>query len=150
MEDKIWKPLGMQDKAYWLIDNKGMEVALGGLNVSTRDFAKLGQLYLQKGVWGGKQIVPEDWVHASLTPDAPHIQPGKAQPFGYGYQWWIPEGGEGEFLAMGVYDQYIYVNPKTRTVIMKNSANHKFNEPTSSFANPRVLLEFFRSIAHQE
>ena len=150
MEEKIWKPLGMQDKAYWLIDNKGMEVALGGMNISTRDFARLGQLYLQNGMWLGSQLISEDWIRASVTPDAPHLQPGTAEPFGYGYQWWVPEGREGEYMAMGVYDQFIYVNTATRTVIMKNSANFKYNEPGNTSDNPRVPLELFRAIAHQD
>ena len=148
LESEIWKPMGMEHSAYWLCDNLGMEVALGGLNVCLRDYAKLGQLYLQKGNWKGQQIVSEDWVIASVTPDAPHIQPENALPFGYGYQWWVPAGDEGEFLAMGIYDQYIYVNPTTKTVIAKNSANHKFNEPNNSFSNHDVILEFFRGIAH--
>ena len=110
-----------------------------------RDFAKIGSLYLHEGFWNGKQIVPKEWVHSSVTPDAPHIQPGES--FGYGYQWWIPQSADGEFMAIGVYNQYIYINPATKTVVVKLSANPHFNDanyiPSSDYAS----LELFRAIA---
>ena len=148
LEEKLWKPMGMEYNAYWLCDNQGMEVALGGLNITLRDYAKLGQLYLNKGNWQGVQIIPENWVIASITPDAPHLMPDKNK-LGYGYQWWIPFGDEGEFMASGIYTQKIYINTITKTVIVKNSANYRYNEKNNPYANSFVLLELFRKIAHQ-
>ena len=103
MQEKLYTPMGMEYDGYWLIDGEKMEMALGGLNLTLRDFAKIGSMYLHKGNWNGKQIVPETWVKASLTPDAPHIQPEEGQ-LGYGYQWWIPKSEVGEFMALGVYN----------------------------------------------
>lgn len=148
LKEKIWDPLGMEDSAYWLCDDLGMEVALGGLNISLRDYAKLGQLFLDRGLWMGTRILPKEWALASVTPDSDHLLPENNPNFGYGYQWWIPEGSEGEFMAMGVYNQYIYVNPSTNTVIAVNSANHRFNEPDNPYAKPKAILELFREIAH--
>ena len=148
LEEKLWKPMGMEYNAYWLCDNQGMEVALGGLNITLRDYAKLGQLYLNKGNWHGVQIIPENWVIASITPDAPHLMPEKNK-LGYGYQWWIPFGDEAEFMASGVYNQKIYINPTTKTVIVQNSANYRFNEKNNAYAKSFVILELFRKIAHQ-
>jgi CubicO group peptidase (beta-lactamase class C family) len=148
LEEKLWKPMGMEYNAYWLCDNQGMEVALGGLNIALRDYAKLGQLFLNEGNWQGVQIVPKNWVVASVTPDAPHLMPEKNK-FGYGYQWWIPLGDEGEFIAQGVYNQNIYINPTTKTVIVKNSANYRYNEKINPYADPNAILELFRKIAHQ-
>ena len=152
LEEKLWKRFGAEYNAYWIKDDKGMEMALGGLNVTLRDYAKMGQLYLRKGNWNGEQLVPEAWVKASVTPDAPHIMPGDNpnsahSPFGYGFQWWIPPGDEGEFLARGVYNQYIYVNPTTSTVIVKNSANYNFNDATNPYGDGMAHMEFFRTIA---
>jgi len=68
-------------------------------------------------VWGGQQIVPAAYVAASIKPDAPHLAPGKPivadhpLPLGYGYQWWIPKGDRGEFTGVGVYNQYVFVDP---------------------------------------
>lgn len=152
LEEKIWKKIGMEYSGYWIVDDYGMEIALCGLNATLRDYAKFAQLYLRKGNWHGIQVVPEKWVMASTTPDAPHLMPGKNphsdSEFGYGYQWWLPESNEGEFMAMGVYNQDIYINPTTQTVIVKNSANYRFNEKRNPFADRFVILELYRAIAH--
>ena len=124
-EKNLWEPLGMERDAYWITDDSSMEMAAGGLQVTARDYAKLGQLYLNGGEWRGRQVVPADWVHDSVTPDAPHVMPGlhREYPVGYGYQWWVPQGDEGEFSAIGVYNQFIWVNPTKHVVIVKLSAN---------------------------
>ena len=140
--------MGMEYNAYWLCDNSGMEVALGGLNITLRDYSKIGQLYLDQGSWQGTRIVPKEWCVVSVTPDSQHLMPENNKLFGYGYQWWIPQGKDGEFMAMGVYNQYIYVNPNTSTVIAVNSANHRYNEEGNPYADPKVILELFRTIAY--
>lgn len=146
MHEKLYEPLGMEYEGYWLIDGYGMEMALGGLNLTLRDFAKIGSLYLKNGEWNSKQIVPKDWVEASITPDAPHLQAEEGS-FGYGYQWWIPKGDVGEFMAIGVYNQNIYVNPTTNTVVVKLSANPHFNDPAYVPSSDHATLELYRAIA---
>ena len=149
MQEKLYEPLGMEYDGYWIIDGDGKEMALGGLNLTLRDFAKLGSLYLHDGALDGKQIVPAEWVAVSTAADAPHLQPGQ-DDFGYGYQWWLPLSEDGEYMAMGVYGQYIYVNPASNTVIVKLSANPHYNDlsyiPSSDYSH----LAFFRSIGARE
>lgn len=149
-QEKLWGPLGMEHDSHWLIDDYGMEAALGGLTTTVRNCAKLGSLFLNKGNWQGKQLVPEQWVIDSTTPDAPHVMPGdrpnSAHSLGYGYQWWIPEGDQGEFLAIGVYNQFIYINPTTRTVVVKHSANPGFASG-EFLAGTKVFVEFARAVA---
>ena len=152
MQEKLYQPLGMEYDGYWIVDGEGKEMALGGLNLTLRDFAKLGSLYLHNGAVGDapdkKQIVSADWVAASTAADAPHVQPAN-DDLGYGYQWWLPLSEDGEYMAMGVYGQYIYVNPENHTVIVKLSANPHYNDlsyiPSSDYSH----LAFFRSIASQ-
>ena len=127
MIEKLWHPLGATNSAYWLTDSPGMEMVFGGMNATARDYAKLGELYRRGGRLNGEQIVPEEWVTSSVTPNAPHLMPGTDNPasdfpLGYGYQWWVPEGDDGEFSAIGVYNQFIFVNPTNGTVIVKLSA----------------------------
>ena len=87
----------------------------------------------------------------SVTPDEPHLMPGinpqSDDERGYGYQWWVPDLMSGDFMAVGVYNQFIYVSPKAKTVIVKLSANSLYG--TSPEANTKSLLEsvvFFKSV----
>lgn len=150
MQEKLWTPAGMEFDAHWLLDGNGMEMALGGLNATLRDYAKIGSIFLNNGFWNGKQIVPKDWIAASTTPDAPHLMPGpnakSAHPLGYGYQWWIPEGDQGEFIALGIYNQQIYINPSTKTVIAKTSANPNFNDKSRAPSTTEAHIELYRHL----
>jgi CubicO group peptidase (beta-lactamase class C family) len=127
LESRLWQPLGMQDDAFWVTDNDNEEFAAAGLNATLRDFAKLGVLYLNLGERNDRQIVPSAWVVASVTPDAPHLKPGKRSTsdhiMGYGMQWWVPDN-DGDYSAIGIFNQFVYVNPQLRLVIAKTSANH--------------------------
>lgn len=133
--ERLWSKLGSQADAYWLVDQKGEVVAAGGLNAVLRDYARFGLVYLNEGRnFAGEQIVPADWVRASVTPDAPHLMPGRETvdglpAWGYGYQWWIPGARSGgDFNGIGIYGQFIYVNPERRVVIAKTSAYANYNE----------------------
>ena len=147
--EKLWQPLGMESNAYWLVDGTGMEWAFGGLNASLRDFARFGWLYLNGGSRDGRQIVPRAWVRASVTPDAAHLmpgpKPGSSETLGYGYQWWIPTEPDGDFMALGIYGQMIYVDPKNHLVIVKNSVDRDFQK--NGFENDRITLALWRTIA---
>ncbi len=148
LEEKIWHPLGMEGEAQWIIDDAGMELALGGLNARLRDYARFGQLYLHQGRVGDRQIVPQQWVLDSTRPDAPHLEPGdnplSAHRKGYGYHWWIPERSDGDFVAIGVYNQYIYVDPHKDLVVVKNSANVHYEKDYDR--SQTYSIDFFRAI----
>jgi len=153
MREKLWEPLGMESSGHWLLDDAGMEMVFGGLNATARDYAKLGELYRLGGFWQGKQLVPEAWVKASVTPDAPHLTPeAKADdlfPVGYGYQWWIPAGTEREFSAIGIYNQFVYVNPTRNVTIVKLSAFSDYALGWDEDAYRELqTLELLRTIAH--
>lgn len=151
MEEKLWQPLGAQSDAYWLVDDEGLEMVFAGLNATALDYAKMGELFRLNGVWEGKQIVPAGWVQASVTPDAPHLMPGDnpASDFalGYGYQWWVMDGDEGEYSAIGVYNQFIYVNPSRDLVIVKLSANSNYGTSEDGSSDKEFeTIELFRAI----
>lgn len=148
-EDKLWKPLGMESDALWLVDSSGMEAAFGGLNAVLRDYARFGRLYLNKGNWNGRPIIPVEWIRASVTPDAPHLLPGKrpnaSWVLGYGYQWWVPVKSDGDYLAIGIYGQAIYVNPRYNIVIAKTSAYADYNKDGDDMELESI--EMFREMA---
>ncbi len=147
--EKLWKPLGMELDAFWMVDDSGMEMAFGGLNAGLRDYARFGRLFLNRGEWNGRQVIPVAWVEASVTPDAPHLVPGPKpdtiNALGYGYQWWLPADWRGDFVALGVYNQMIYVDPQHRMVIAKNSANPDFQR--NNFESTSEMLALCRAIA---
>lgn len=146
MEDKLWSKLGADHDAYWTLSND-TELAMGGLSVSLRDYARFARLYLNGGNWEGEQILSEEWVKDSLDVSAEYSKPwANNDPYneiGYGYQWWVPEGTQNEFMAIGVYGQWIYVNPSKQVIIVKTSADPDF---TSKNYEPKHV-EFFRAIA---
>ena len=123
MEEKIIQPMGLEAAPYYVTDGLGEPFVLGGLALRTRDYARIGQMVLQKGFWNGRQIVPADWMAMATTPSAP----GGAL---YGFQWWMaPDPTPGEVFAQGVYGQYIYINPTLDVVIAVNSADRGFEDP---------------------
>ena len=148
--EKIWSQIGMQDDAFYLTDKQEVEMSLGGLNVTLRDMAKFGQLYLNKGNWNGKQVVPAEWVSNSTVPLGKHVQPNAGDQFtsdawGYGYQWWIPGPGVSDYTAHGIYNQFIYVNPESGVVIAKTSSNFNFIEERQYTKDAHIAI--FRAIA---
>jgi CubicO group peptidase (beta-lactamase class C family) len=152
MTEMLWHPIGAVNEGYWLLDSESMEMAFAGFNATARDYAKLGELYRLGGKLNGKQIVPQSWVKDSITPDGPHLLPGdnplSDYPLGYGYQWWVPEGNEGEFMAIGVYNQLIYVAPESNIVIVKLSANSAYGtSEDADMASELESIEFLRATA---
>jgi CubicO group peptidase (beta-lactamase class C family) len=156
MHEKLCEPLGMEQPSYWLLDSRSREMAFAGLNMTARDFAKLGELYRNGGMWRDRQVVPAEWVNASTKPDAPHLAPGKTMvadrvtSLGYGYQWWIPGGHRGEFSAIGVYNQFVYVDPSRGAVIVKLSANPAYGTSKTEKTNKEgETIEALRAIVRQ-
>ncbi len=153
MQEKLVDPLGFEAPGYWLIDSEGREMAFGGLNLTARDFAKLGELYRRKGDWYGKQVVPAAWVDSSVQCSEPHLQAGAVEvggmkfDIGYGYQWWIPTGDRDEFTGIGIYNQFVYVDPSRALTIMKQSANPVYGSPADDHTSELETIEFLRAVA---
>jgi CubicO group peptidase (beta-lactamase class C family) len=149
LEEKIWQPLGAEYDATWNVDSKKreQEIAFAGLNATARDFAKLGQLYLQGGNWHGKQIVNNYIITNVANKDTMEMYSG------YKNQWWSRytyryyddslEAASykqetaytssirnvrgryrvgyrsGAFSAQGIFNQVVYVNPINKVVIVR-------------------------------
>ncbi len=139
MAERLTGPMGIAP-AYYLTDGAGAAFVLGGLNMRTLDYARMGLLVAQGGRLDGRQIVPERWIAASTVPSA-RTGPGRMR---YGYQWWMPADAEpGEVLARGVYGQFVYVDRARDVVIAVNAAD-------IGFATPGVMarnIDMFRAIA---
>ena len=121
LSPRLFEPLAIRD-ADWEISPEGINTGGWGLRVHTEDMAKLGQLYLQKGKWNGKQILPESWIEEATTAkinQKPEISAEErvkddwAQ--GYCYQMW--RCTHNAFRADGAFGQYIVVMPDQDAVV---------------------------------
>jgi CubicO group peptidase (beta-lactamase class C family) len=129
IEQRLAKPLGWRDfdplkHAEWRYDPEHPRFPAYNLALSARDLARFGQLFLRRGEWAGKQIVPKAWVEASTRARMRTGQRGWGS--GYGYLWWIASniGGAdtselpvGAFTAAGNGGRYVTVFPRHDLVV---------------------------------
>ncbi len=129
--EKLWSRIGAENKAEWNLDRKdGLEKSYCCIYATSRDFARIGKLYLHQGRWDGKQIVPEAYVTESLQA-APLLTPSGQANTAYGLSWWLTEvQGLSFFYARGILGQYILVCPEKELIIVRTG--HKRGEKINS------------------
>ncbi len=135
-QEKLFGPLGMESVS-WGSDPQGITDGGNGLVMNARDAAKLGQLYLDGGMWQGEQIVPTEWVEESTTVKNNGEGDGTGS---YGYQWWIRSfGAQGYrcYYAFGAFGQYILAVPDLDLVVVITSFS-----PQDSYAPRRFFTEY--------
>ena len=151
MEEKLWSRLGMESDAFWIVDGDGMELVFCGFHAQLRDYARFGLFFLNQGkTFRGQQILSARWIQDAVTPGRPHLLPGADNPNsssrpGFGYQWRLPEPPDGDYCAIGICGQFIYVHPRYRVVIAKTSADA--DDIPSGDERDVESLAVFRSIA---
>jgi CubicO group peptidase (beta-lactamase class C family) len=117
MEQKLWKPMGMEADGSWSLDStrSGFEKMESGVNARPRDFARFGMLFAGEGDWEGRQLISRGWVEESTRADTrtdPSLE--------YQYFWWVDTpDNTSHFSARGKYGQYIYVAPEKDLVIVR-------------------------------
>ncbi|MGD8968925.1 MAG: serine hydrolase, partial [Anaerolineae bacterium] len=129
-KEHLFGPLGISE-VVWSGGNQGRNYGGSGLQMTPHDMAKFGYLYLNEGLWDGKQIVPAAWVEASTTNHSP--TPGVY----YGYQWWVMPWA-GYYSAIGARGQYIVVLPELDMVVVFTS-----DLPPEDQHIPLLLLAFY-------
>lgn len=146
--EHLWSKLKTEGDAIYITDSLGEPMVLGGLNIMTRDYARFGKLYRDYGRLDGEQIIPETWITESMLTPEPHLKAKRQEDgsvkFGYGYQWWLPLDADEEFMAIGIYGQFIYVNRKADVVIVKNSADINFL--ANNYESKEKAVSAFRGI----
>lgn len=119
--EKLWKPLGAKNSAYWSLDHEnGMEKVYCCFNSNAPDFARIGELFLDSGKVDGKQIVSSEYVK-SATKTADLLDGNGKQNQKYGYAWWIIPDYKGHhiFYARGILGQYILCIPDKKMVVVR-------------------------------
>jgi CubicO group peptidase (beta-lactamase class C family) len=119
LKPRLFAPLGIENPR-WDRSREGNSLGGFGLYLRTEDIAKFGQLYLQKGKWNGKQVVPREWVEQATSKQIDNAQEGhsKIGPDwiqGYGFQFWRCR--HNAFRADGAAGQFIVVMPDQDAVI---------------------------------
>lgn len=137
-QEKIWIPLGMENRATWDIDDKRHHSnrAHVGVNATAIDLAKIGRLYLNHGIWNGEQIVSADWVAKSTTPDINYL--------GYQYHWWSYEDRIAKTPPVIKGDQYLFSLESLfpDSISARQYAKEKY--PESKFVEP-VSIKYKKS-----
>ena len=131
-EEYFFGPLGI-DEYYWKTTPTGIVDTEGGLYLTPRSLARIGELYAADGVWNGQRIFPEGWVESSF---APSIPVGEDSPWLYGYQWWLlPDPDDPERLipaARGFGGQYLLIFSEDDVIAVFNGWNiHPGKTPLS-------------------
>ena len=108
----------------WAADENGTNSAGWGLTLSTRELARIGQLYLNRGVWKERRILPEDWVVQSSSVHSRWAQ----GDLGYGYLWWVIDPKERAFAAIGDAGTTLYVN-EAKGLVVATTARFVPNAP---------------------
>ncbi len=139
LAQKLWQPLGMESDALWSVDKNGYTKSFCCLSATAKDFAKLGRLYLNNGNWQGKQIIDEEWVTKSRKRDN-----SEGSSFSYNYCWRVGLKEYGDFMAPGMYEQFIYVNPQKQLLII--ALNGRENNLRMARLN---WIHLFREITDQ-
>jgi CubicO group peptidase (beta-lactamase class C family) len=151
LEEKIWKPLGMEFPAAWSIDSdkNGFEQMQSGINARAIDFAKFGQLFLGGGAWQGRQVISEAWVKESTSPDPNDTRPWDLDDEGwsdsgryYKYFWWGMPNGDGtyDYVARGHLGQRVYVSPRDNVVIVRFGIEDGIEKWEDVFRNMIVAI----------
>jgi hypothetical protein len=145
VSEEIWQPMGAEESASFTVDAVGSALADGGFNACLRDYARLGQLYLDNG--GG--IIPASWVEATRNGNHAHF----GEPYtvslpegAYRNKWWIEDPRSRAIYARGVFGQMIYVNWDYRMVAVKLSSWPDFQNPAFRIAEQRALHAIGRAL----
>jgi CubicO group peptidase (beta-lactamase class C family) len=124
--ERIWRKLGAERDAYWLVDTASKEVCGAGMGSTVRDLARWGEM-MRSGRFNGQQIVSKAVVEKILAGGDPdkfakgHYGPG-LPGWSYRAYWWV-HPADGVFMAKGLHGQGIYVNPSAEVVIARNCSH---------------------------
>jgi CubicO group peptidase (beta-lactamase class C family) len=154
LQKTIWSKLGAEHDAYMVVDRAFMPVATGGMNTTLRDAARFGMMMRDGGESGGQQVVPRIWVDQTLKLNHRIISnmsrnsKYQGEPWiAYHNMWWVLNANLGEYCAVGIHGQVIYINQAANTVMVWFSSQ----PGASSARNPsfHAKLSAGRALAQQ-
>lgn len=145
LEQRIWRQLGAERDGYMWLDSLGEEMAGGGLNITAADAARFGQMILQGGQYNGRQVIPAAVAKTILQAGDPapfnrYYQDPWYEHIGYAYhnQWWTFATAHKPVSAIGVFGQFIYIDPVAQVVIVKQSSHPQAESEANEVDGPLV------------
>ena len=148
LSDKIWRPMGAEANATWIVDKAGYETGYCCLNATLRDYARFGMLLANYGVLDGKEIIPTEWIKAATRPEQAYLRVGAATTFnGYGYQTWLTSREQSRFAALGVHGQAIFVDPSLKLVVVHTAVWADPNDRAERGAQFRLLQHLIEKLS---
>ncbi len=120
LNNRLWEPLGITN-VYWESCPMGRTKGGWGLYLTMEDMAKIGQMYLQKGLWKGKRILSENWIASSCQKQ---VDTGEENGYSYGYHNWIAEE-EHAYLFNGMFGQNVLIYPDKRMILVTVAGNNE-------------------------
>ena len=137
--ENVWKPIGAKYPATWNVDRVGgTEKTFCCFNATARDYARVGLAMLNGGQAGAKQVIDANWLARMTTPVT-------TLDHGWGYSAFVWHPFPGIYQAEGLHGQFIFMNPTTRTVIVKLSDNPTGKDET--VPTSKVLREISEKLS---
>lgn len=133
---RLWEPLGVKN-VFWELSPSGIEKGGWGLYIIPEDLAKIGQLYLQGGIWNGKQLISREWIEAATSKKV--TAPQGFGDFNYGYHIWVGRQ-QHCYLFNGMFGQNMICFPDTDMIIIENAGNNEMFQQSDFF---RLVKKYF-------
>ena len=152
IEDNIWSKIGAEHDAYILVDRAYMPAVTGGMNSTARDAMRFGMMVRDRGEYNGQRIIPASWIDATLDVSDRLLANMQANTkyqneswSAYHNMWWILDAAAGEYCAVGIHGQVIYINRRSDTVMVWFSSQPGAASPRNP--NFRAKLQAARQLA---
>lgn len=152
--ERLWGPIGAESDAYYVLSRGLPRTAVGGgsFNAAVRDMARFGLLMARGGRWGGEQVVPASWVERGRGAGLPHLETGALGDrypghYGYANQWWTLGGERRAFTGLGIYGQFLWVDPEADVVVVKTSAWPVADDPALDGETAAALTALVDALA---
>lgn len=147
LEEELWSLIGVEHDATITVDRAGFGVANGGVSCTLRDLARFGRVVLASGDGPVGPVIPADWLAEPRAGGDRRLVQGtlltELHPRGsYHNQWWCTGDADGCFYGVGIYGQYLWLNPAADVVIAKFSTLPKATDPDAS----RTHINGFRAL----
>jgi CubicO group peptidase (beta-lactamase class C family) len=154
MSELIWKPMGAAHSAYITVDRLGAPRCAGGMCVTTRDLARVGQLIVDQGAQGTAQVIPSGWIDDIVCGGDPgawaagsFVSYFPGLPMRYRSQWYVQDGEAPILFGLGIHGQHLFVDRAHGIVVAKVSSQALGIDPDRIALTTRAVSQVMAFLA---